>query len=342
MIVLKNGMAGWRVEFLTIAAVVAAIVLALGFEWSAVKPYGEFNATYYDELADAFLAAQTSFLRLPSPALLALPDPYSAEDNESFRLRPEIPGERFSGVQDLALYNGRLYAQWGPVPALMLIPLRALAGHDLPLGYGTLILTTLAELAYLMSACLLARLCGLVLNPLTASLLAVGLLLCPFWTFNLGGIAVYQISVLTAQFFVALAFLSASSAFYSRLIERREYPALLGLASLFVGLALGCHLELAVLGVMLPVILLLWWRTDPRRPPLWRMAGPAAALALPAGAFVAGILIYNYVRFGDILEIGMSWQLSAFVDIPIRLKQVVQLLREGGGHGRRRPAWRRL
>jgi hypothetical protein len=28
--------------------------------------------------------------------------------------------------------------------------------------------------------------------------------------------------------------------------------------------------------------------------------------------------------------------------IPIRLKQVVQLLREGGGHGRRRPAWRRL
>jgi hypothetical protein len=28
--------------------------------------------------------------------------------------------------------------------------------------------------------------------------------------------------------------------------------------------------------------------------------------------------------------------------IPIRLKQVAQLLREGGGHGRRRPKWHRL
>jgi hypothetical protein len=37
-----------------------------------------------------------------------------------------------------------------------------------------------------------------------------------------------------------------------------------------------------------------------------------------------------------------TWLLDKFADIPIRLKQVVQLLREGGGHGRRRPAWRRL
>ena len=28
--------------------------------------------------------------------------------------------------------------------------------------------------------------------------------------------------------------------------------------------------------------------------------------------------------------------------IPIRLEQVAQLLREGGGHGRRQPAWHRL
>jgi hypothetical protein len=59
-----------------------------------VKPYGEFNVTYYDELADAFLAGQTSFQRLPPAALMALPDPYSAKDNESFRVRPAIPGER--------------------------------------------------------------------------------------------------------------------------------------------------------------------------------------------------------------------------------------------------------
>src|SRR5260370_26701118 len=130
----KNGMAGWDRKFVVI--IIVAVVLVLALEWRAVKPYGEFNATYYDELADAFLAGQTSFLRLPPPAMMALPDPYSAKDNESFRLPPEIPRERFTGVHDLALYRGLLYPQWGPVPALMLIPLRALVGHDLPLAYG--------------------------------------------------------------------------------------------------------------------------------------------------------------------------------------------------------------
>jgi hypothetical protein len=244
--------------------------------------------------------------------MMALPDPHNPKQNESFRTRPEVPGERYTGVHDLVLYNGRFYMDWGPVPALVLIPLRALAGHDLPLGYGILVLTTLAEVAYLMSAWLLARLCGLVPNPLTGSLLVVGLLLCPFWTFTLNRIAVYEIAILTGQFFVALAFLSVSAAFYWRLVQGREYPALLGLASLFVGLALGCHMDLAVLGLTLPVILLLWWRTDPSRPPLWRMAGPAAALALPASACLAGIFVYNYIRFGDILELGMDSCLWAY------------------------------
>src|SRR6516162_4538474 len=145
-----KGDTGRNHEF--IAVIIVAIVLVFILERSVVKRYGEFNATYYDELADAFLVGQTSFLRLPPAAMLALPDPYNPQDNESFRIHPEIPGERFTGVHDLALYNGLLYAQWGPVPALILIPLRALAGHDLPLGYGILILITFAEVAYLMSA----------------------------------------------------------------------------------------------------------------------------------------------------------------------------------------------
>jgi hypothetical protein len=307
----ENGMAGRDRKFFAITIIAAAIVLVLTLEWSVVKPYGVFNATYYDELADAFLAGQTSFLRLPPPAIMALPDPYYPKDNESFRLRPKIPGERFTGVHDLALYNGLLYSQWGPVPALMLIPLRALAGHDLPLGHVTLVLATLAEVAYGISAWLLARLCRLAPTPLTGSLLVVGLLLCPLWTFTLNRIAVYEISIFAGQFFVALAFLCVSAAFYRRLVQGREYPALLGLASLFLGLALGCRLNLAILGLMLPAILLLWWRTDPRRPHWRRMAGPAAALALPAGACLAGIFVYNYIRFGNFREIGQSWQLWA-------------------------------
>jgi len=305
----KRGTAGRDHGY--IAIIITVIVLVLTLEWSVVKRYGEFNATYYDELADAFLVGQTSFLRPPPAAMMVLPDPYNPQDNESFRIRPAIPGERFTGVHDLALYNGLLYAQWGPVPALILIPLRALAGHDLPLGDGILILATFAEVAYLVSAWLLARLCGLMPARVTGFALTVGLLLCPLWTFNLNRVAVYEISVVTGQFFMALAFLSVSTAFYQRLVRGREYPALLGFASLFLGLALGCRLNLAVVGLMLPVVLLLWWHTDPLRPSWWRMAGTAAALALPATACLSAIFVYNYIRFGNILEIGQSWQLWA-------------------------------
>jgi hypothetical protein len=314
----------WHYEFSAIVVAVLGLVLAL--EWSEVKPYGEFNASYYDELADAFLAGQTYFLRLPPSAMMALPDPYDPNDNESFRIHPEIPGERYTGVHDLSLYNGRLYLLYGPVPALMLIPLRAMVGHDPPLGYGILVLTTVAEVGYLTSAWLLARLCGLVPTRLTGSLMAVSLLLCPFWTFNLGRIAVYEIAIFTGQFFVALAFLSVSAAFHARLVQGREYPVLLGLGSLFLGLALGCRPELAVVGLMLPIVLFLWWRSDPRRSSWWRMAGPAAALALPAGACLAGILVYNYIRFGNILEVGMATCISS-VNMPEHKFHYLRLVR---------------
>ena len=44
---------------------------------------------------------------------------------------------------------------------------------------------------------------------------------------------------------------------------------------------------------------------------------------------------FDIVSMGEEFMVGTNLN---FVDIPIRLKQVAQLLREGGGHGRHRPA----
>ena len=51
---------------------------------------------------------------------------------------------------------------------------------------------------------------------------------------------------------------------------------------------------------------------------------------------------FLFAALSAIVSIGMSALHSVVNDIPIRLKQVAQLLREGGGHGRHRPARGRL
>jgi hypothetical protein len=135
--------------------------LILVFAWTVVRPYGDFNVTYYDELADAFLAGQLHLLRPPPQELLALPDPWDPNANRSLRMMPYTPGERFPGVHDLTLYNGKLYVQWGPLPALVLVPLHWIAHHDLPMGHLVLVVEMLGALAYAIAAVKLVRLSGL-------------------------------------------------------------------------------------------------------------------------------------------------------------------------------------
>src|SRR5512138_3165578 len=64
----------------------------------------------YDALAASFRHGQLALAEKPDPALLALPDPYDPV------ARADIPYPR-----DLSLFEGRFYAYFGPVPALILL-----------------------------------------------------------------------------------------------------------------------------------------------------------------------------------------------------------------------------
>src|SRR3954469_23004379 len=65
-----------------------------------------------DSLADAFRHRRMSLLTEPPPELVALPNPYDAKANRTFREQ---------GAHDLALYRGPYYLYWGPLPALLLV-----------------------------------------------------------------------------------------------------------------------------------------------------------------------------------------------------------------------------
>lgn len=281
------------------------------FQWAVVHPYGNFNVTYYDELADAFLAGQVHLLRPPPPELLALPDPWDPNANRGFREAPDIPGQRFQGIHDLTLYDGKLYVQWGPLPALVIIPLRWVAGHDLPMGRLVLVVAVLAALAYAAATLKLARLSGLPQAQFMNCLIVPLFMLCPFWTFILRRIAVYETAVFFGQFCVSFALLSVVVAFDEKLTRGRDRVWLLALGSMFLGLSVDCRPELAPLGLMVPVLLYVWSRTNPHGRSWHRLIGPALALGVPAATLLACTLVYNEVRFGNFLETGPNWILWA-------------------------------
>ena len=70
------------------------------------------TTSYYDMLADAFLHGQTDLLVKPDPHLLTLPNPYDPVANMRYRLH------------DASLYRGKYYLYWGPVPGLLLTPVK--------------------------------------------------------------------------------------------------------------------------------------------------------------------------------------------------------------------------
>jgi hypothetical protein len=292
---------------LAIAALFLLLWLVILLLWSAVRPYGDLNVTYYDELADAFLHGQLSLLRPPPPDMLALPDPYDPVANERYRMVPTNPGRRFQGVHDLTLYDGKFYVQWGPLPALVLIPLRWIAGHDLPMGRVVLIVAMLAALLYAISLVKLARLSGLSPPRLLIFMAILLVLLCPFWTYALGRVAVYETALFFSQFFMGAALLSVVTAFDARLTRGHEALLPLTLASFCLGCALNCRSELALVGLMVPVIGLAWLKASPLGWSWQRLLVLGLALGGPAALLLGANLTYNAARFGNILETGPSW-----------------------------------
>jgi hypothetical protein len=286
------------------------IMFICSVQFNLVKPYGNFSVTYYDELADAFLAGQLHLLRMPPPEMMALPNPSDPAANRSFRITPDIPGKRFSGLHDLTLYDGKLYLEWGALPALILIPLRWIVGHDLPMGGVVLVVATLAALLYAASVLKLARLSGLPPSRYVSSLLIIWFMLCPVWMFTLHRIAVYEIAMFFGQLCMSLSLFCAVVAFEQKLTGRGERLWLFALSGVFLGLMVNCRLNLAPLGLMVPVTLFLWWRTGPKHRPWRGMVGPTLALGGPAAFFLACALVYDLVRFGSFFEAGMSWQLT--------------------------------
>lgn len=251
---------------------------------------------YYSELAFGFKSGQLFLPQQPSAALLALENPYD------YTLRKEEGVEDFPW--DASLYNKKFYLYWGAVPSLLLttLPARLLAqvgDYHLALGFAF-------GLAAVLSLLMLEV--WRALRPplwLFALFLAVIGLMTPV-TLMLNEGRVYEAAILGCQFF----FMAGIFCLYRYFAAAGQPRWLLALGGCLWGLALGTRITIIpVLFLCILVAGYYAWRLPPGGQ--WRRRlGDAFALGLPLLLALGGMGWYNWARFGDVLELGLRYQLA--------------------------------
>ncbi len=251
---------------------------------------------YYDQLANAFRHGQLALEAKPSPALLALANPYDPDT------RANIPFPL-----DVSLYRGKFYLYFGPVPALILLLPKLVVFS--PIGDQYLVFLFIYGI-FIAEALLLLRLRNRFFPRLphaitAASILLLGLI-APF-TWVLGKPAVYDASIAGGQLF----FLAGLYMAFDALDATRIRAWRLAVIGLLWGIAPACRITFILpVGFMLLAVAVELVRRQAAQRSSKRVLPLLASMALTFGICLAALGWYNWARFGSALETGIRYQLA--------------------------------
>lgn len=245
---------------------------------------------HYENLVDGFLSGHLYVSRAPDPRMLALTDPYDPNANTKYRM------------WDASLFHGHYYLYFGPTPAvLLMLPWKVVTGVHLPqrLATGIFACAGLAALTLLLTA--VQRKHFPDATPIRLFWAVVAVAHANWAPVLLRRSAVWELPTITAAALLwwALYFLWR----YQDGDRKDRWAIAAGVALAF---ALGAR-PTYVFGAACVVAMFAW----PFSPALSvrdyvRRVLPAA---LPLAIGVAGLLTYNFQRFGSIFEFGQHYQL---------------------------------
>ena len=284
-----------RRAWIAIAAAALVVVAwdVVALQLGAHTFFGASSNSVFNRLADAFRHGHTNLdVKLPK-GLLGLPNPYDPVANRPYRV---------AGLHDLSIYHGKVYAYWGPVPAVLVYLPARLAGV-VPADGHVVLLFVLGSFAAMTATLLVLVRRHLPAAPpaaLFAAVLALGF--ANLGPFLLSRPLQYEVAIAAGDFFLWLGVLCFVLAL------RASRPRLaLAAGSLAFGLAAGCRPTLVFAALMAAVVAWPLWAAERER----RARGSLlAALALPCAAVLAVLAAYNHARFGSWTEFGTRWQLS--------------------------------
>jgi hypothetical protein len=252
---------------------------------------------YYASLGEGFLRGQVSLPQDPDPRLAELRDPYKFEARRN---------RGIGYLWDASYFRGKYYLYFSAVPVfLFYIPFRAVAqGWPADALAGTFFASWsfLAALTFLRRA--LPRPQFLAL-PLAAALLGTGNVVL----FTLNDVSVYEVAI--------LAGMAMGSMWALSLLELLQRPSRWNalMSGVWLSLAAATRPNLIVLVVPTAIALVLLRDVKDR-------SSIAALAAAPLVVTALALAAYNTARFGNPLELGVTYQLTY---VPMRDHPVCRL-----------------
>lgn len=264
---------------------------------------------YFGAQANAFAAGQTYLLQEPRPELLALSDPYEPSLNGAFRMHDALLYKAADGTWQYYLY-------WGPVPALLMVPFKAIptvpwrvADFNLTLAFAVVLTFGLAATIVRVRERLFPGAPWWMVGP---TVLAAGLV-GPM-PYMMARSAIYEGAIIGAHAFLVWGILLALLG----LDGAKPKWWLLGPAGVLWTLAVGTRYSLCLpvtaLAILVTIALARWWWTagdaDVRRARRKKALLAFGAMAAPLFAGAIALAMYNKVRFGGFTDFGMQYQLA--------------------------------
>lgn len=264
------------------------------------------NFNQYDDLAKAILHGQVS-LNLPvDKHLSSMSNPYD------FASRSKMAENGATIYFDHAFYNGKYYSYFGVIPAILFFaPFRIFTGAALPTAYAVLFCCLVATLFITILIIELAKHYGN--DP------SIGSILFAIIIFNIGSGIAYQ--AFTPSFYcvpqaASYMFTIAGLSFW--LLSKKDKnnrfaisPLYAFLGTVCIALNLGCRPQF-ILSILLAVPI--FWDSVFTHRTLFSHRGlaPTIAICSPIVLIFIPLFIYNYLRFGSILDFGSNYNLTGF------------------------------
>ncbi len=273
------------------SALIMYVILAYVFYPSFHLNVTSYPHGLYQYLTQSFLSGHLNFLISPSAELLNLSDPYDPIQNAHSRLH------------DASLYKDKYYLYFGPLPVIVFyIPFKWLTGFYPSDGFAAFFFVALG---FVVCFSLMMKIKAKYFPHVSElQVILVGLLMgfangAPFL---LSRPLVYEVAVSSAFCLMSLAF------FFLYDVFNNQYKVKdVSLFSLCLSLSVAGRPHFAfVCLVIMPALLVYLLKYAPKNKRLMLVG----ALIIPSVSIGIILGLYNYLRFGSILEFGNTWQLS--------------------------------
>ncbi|WP_296011932.1 cytochrome C oxidase Cbb3 [uncultured Adlercreutzia sp.] len=258
------------------------------------------NAQQYAMLAEAMAHGQLYLEEEPPQWLQDMDDPYDKGARDELQ---KETGEPY--LFDVAYHDGRYYVYFGVVPVLLFyLPFYLATGASFPTAIGVLVM---ALLFILGATALLDRFARYHFRSVSLGvylLLQIPLVFCCGIMYLVKFPTFYSLPIMCG---LAFSVWGLYCWMRSRLAQRKCGWLFAG--SLCMALVAGCRPQLLVLSIL---AFPLFWRTyiTERRLATRRGMAEFACLAAPYVLVAAGIMAYNYARFGSLTDFGANYNLT--------------------------------